>query len=105
MARTDAEVKEYCDVICDESDRMMSMILRMMELFRLESGTVEMVCEEFDLADLLDYVTEIFTIEIEREKIVFKRTIPAVSILLRIISALSRWSPTMCKCGVPYGSR
>ena len=39
---------------------MMSMILRMMELFRLESGTVEMVKEEFDLADLLSYVTEIF---------------------------------------------
>ena len=57
MAKTDAEVKEYCDVICDESDRMMSMILRMMELFRLESGTVEMVKEEFDLADLLSYVT------------------------------------------------
>lgn len=73
MARTDAEVKEYCDVICDESDRMMSMILRMMELFRLESGTVEMVCEEFDLADLLDYVTEIFTIEIERDKIDFQK--------------------------------
>ena len=43
MARPDAEVKEYCDVICDESDRMMSMILRMMELFRLESGTVDLI--------------------------------------------------------------
>lgn len=73
MAKTDAEVKEYCDVICDESDRMMSMILRMMELFRLESGTVEMVKEEFDLADLLSYVTEIFTIEIEKEHIDFQK--------------------------------
>lgn len=73
MARTDAEMKEYCDVICDESDRMMTMIQKMMELFRLESGTVEMVKEEFDLADLLDYVTEIFTIEIEREQIHFVR--------------------------------
>ena len=34
---------------------------------------MEMVCEEFDLADLLDYVTEIFTIEIEREKIDFQK--------------------------------
>lgn len=25
MAKTDDEVREYCDVICDESDRMMSM--------------------------------------------------------------------------------
>lgn len=66
MAKTDAEVKEYCDIICDESDRMMSMILRMMELFRLESGTVELHNEEFDLSDLLNYVIEIFDIEIER---------------------------------------
>ena len=76
MAKTPEEVKEYCDVICDESDRMMSMILRMMELFRLESGTVEMVPEEFDLSDLLDYVTEIFNIEIEKEQIDFRKDYP-----------------------------
>ena len=35
------------------------------------------------------------------KKLIFKRTIPAVSILLRIISALSRWSPTMCKMRCP----
>lgn len=73
MAKTDTEVKEYCDVICDESDRMMTMILRMMELFRLESGTVSLEKEEFDLADLLNYVAEIFAIEIEREGIHFSK--------------------------------
>lgn len=71
MAKTDDEVKEYCDVICDESDRMMTMILRMMELFRLESGTVELHMEEFDLADLLNYVVDIFNIEIERAHLDF----------------------------------
>lgn len=25
MAKTEAEVREYCDVICDESERMMTM--------------------------------------------------------------------------------
>ena len=49
---------------------------KMMELFRLESGTVEMVKEEFDLSDLLDYVTEIFTIEIEKEQIDFQKDYP-----------------------------
>lgn len=72
MAKTDEEVREYCDVICDESDRMMSMILRMMELFRLESGTVELEPEEFDLYDLLSYVTDIFAIEIEKSGISFE---------------------------------
>lgn len=71
MARNEAEVKEYCDVICDESDRMMSMIQRMMELFRLESGTVTLEQEEFDLADLLNYIVEIFSIEIEKAELDF----------------------------------
>lgn len=66
MARNEAEVREYCDVICDESDRMMNMIQRMMELFRLESGTVTLEHEEFDLADLLNYIVEIFAIEIDK---------------------------------------
>ena len=71
MAKTDAEIQEYCDVIHDESDRMMTMILKMMELFRLESGTVELEPEEFDLSDLLSYVVEIFAVEIERAGIRF----------------------------------
>lgn len=71
MAKTDAEIREYCDVICDESDRMMTMILKMMELFRLESGTVELEREEFDLSDLLNYEVEIFGMEIERAGIQF----------------------------------
>ncbi len=71
MAKTDEEIRDYCDVIHDESDRMMAMILRMMELFRLESGTVELELEEFDLADLLDYTVEIFSVEMERNGICF----------------------------------
>lgn len=71
MAKTDAEIRDYCDVIRDESDRMMSMILKMMELFRLESGTVELEHEEFDLYDLLSYEIEIFSVEIERAGIRF----------------------------------
>jgi signal transduction histidine kinase len=71
MAKTDEEVREYCDVICDESDRMMTLILKMMELFRLESGTVELEPEEFDLADLLNYQAEIFSMELERAGIHF----------------------------------
>ena len=71
MAKTEDEVREYCDVICDESDRMMTMILKMMELFRLESGTVQLEPEEFDLAELLNYVTEIFSREIERAGLTF----------------------------------
>ena len=71
MARNEEEVKEYCDVICDESDRMMNMIQRMMELFRLESGTVTLEHEEFDLADLLNYIVEIFSIEIEKAELEF----------------------------------
>ena len=71
MAKTDEQIREYCDIISDESDRMMVMILKMMELFRLESGTVNLELEEFDLADLLSYAVEIFAVEIERAGIQF----------------------------------
>ena len=71
MARSEQEIRDYCDVISDESDRMMTMILRMMELFRLESGTVELEPEEFDLCDLLSYLAEIFSVEMERAGISF----------------------------------
>jgi signal transduction histidine kinase len=73
MAKTESEVREYCDIICDEADRMNTLILHMMELFRLESGTVELTVEEFDLSDLLNYLVEIFAIEIERAGIQFTR--------------------------------
>lgn len=73
MAKTDTEIKEYCDVICDESDRMMVLILKMMELFRLESGTVTLEPEEFDLGDLLNYEVEIFSMEMERAGIQLKK--------------------------------
>ena len=72
MAKTDQEVRDYCDIISDESDRMMTMILKMMELFRLESGTVELEAEEFDLSDLLSYVSDIFSVEMERAGITFR---------------------------------
>ena len=72
MAKTDQEVRDYCDIISDESDRMMTMILKMMELFRLESGTVELESEEFDLSDLLSYVSDIFSVEMERAGITFR---------------------------------
>ena len=71
MVKTDEEIREYCDVISDESDRMMTMIQKLMELFRLESGTVELEIEEFDLADLLDYVADIFSVEMDRAVITF----------------------------------
>ncbi len=76
MAKTDQEVREYCDVIYDESDRMMTMIQRMMELFRLESGTVELQNEMFNLSELLVYVTDIFAVEMERDGIQLSEQIP-----------------------------
>lgn len=71
MAKTEAEMNEYCDVICDETDRMMLLIQKMMELFRLESGTVKLEREEFDLSDLLNYQIEIFSMELERGGVEF----------------------------------
>ena len=66
MARTPEQVREYCDVIMDESDRMLSMIQRMLQLSRLESGSVTLSPETLCLSDLLDDLLGSFRVEIER---------------------------------------
>ncbi len=66
MARTPEQVREYCDVIMDESDRMLSMIQRMLQLSRLESGNVNLSMEELCLSELLDDLLGSFRVEIDR---------------------------------------
>ena len=61
MARTPEQVREYCDIILDETARMNSIISRMLELSRLESGTVTLVPESLDLTELLEAILSHFS--------------------------------------------
>lgn len=76
MAKTDEQVREYCDVISDETDRMMDMICEMLEVSRLESGTVQLNMDDFDLIEELDGILSSFRMEIERRGITLSRDYP-----------------------------
>ena len=73
MADTPEKMREYCDVIIDESDRMLQMIDRMLQLSRIESGAVALTMEGFSLSELLDDLLEKFHVEIERAGIALTR--------------------------------
>jgi signal transduction histidine kinase len=76
MARTEDQMREYCDVISDETDRMMEMICQMLEVSRLESGTVQLTVDDFDLSEELDGILTSFRVEIERRGIQLTRDYP-----------------------------
>ncbi len=76
MARTQEQVREYCDIISDEADRMMDMICRMLEVSRLESGAVQVTMDDFDLSEELDGLLSSFRVEIERRGIQLQREYP-----------------------------
>ena len=73
MASTPEKMREYCDVIIDESDRMLQMIDRMLQLSRIESGAVSLTMEGFCVTDLIDDIVEKFRVEIERAGITLAR--------------------------------
>jgi signal transduction histidine kinase len=76
MAKTEDQMREYCDVISDETDRMMEMICQMLEVSRLESGTVQLTVDDFDLSEELDGILTSFRVEIERRGIQLTRDYP-----------------------------
>ncbi len=69
MARTPEQVQEYCTIILDETARMNSMILRMLEVSRLESGTIVLHPEPLELGELLEAILSHFTLVAQREQI------------------------------------
>ncbi len=88
MAKTPAQVREYCDVIIDETERMQSMLQRMLQLSRIESGGVVLTMEEFCLSDLLDDLLGLFRVEIERAGIKVERDYaPGLYVVSDYISA------------------
>lgn len=77
VARTPEQMREYCDVIIDETARMQQMIQRMLELSRIESGSVTLNCEVFCLSELLDDLLALFREQIDHAGVTLERDYPA----------------------------
>lgn len=73
MVTTEEELHEYSEVICDEADRMQSLIVRLMELNRLESGMVPLEMEDFDISETMDYLVATFGLTAEKKNITVEK--------------------------------
>lgn len=73
MARTDQQKSEYCDVICDEADRMLQLIAKFLELNRLESGVIKLDMEEFDVTEVLDSLIQMFSINTSKRGVTIEK--------------------------------
>ncbi len=73
MAKTPEMVREYCDVIVDESNRMLEMITRMLTFSRLESGVIELQPEVFCLSDLLDDLLDVYALKLDSDNITLEK--------------------------------
>ncbi|MCR5784040.1 MAG: cell wall metabolism sensor histidine kinase WalK [Eubacterium sp.] len=73
----DEESREfYCDVIIDEADKMNKMVKRLLELNQLEFGKDEFTMERFDLAELINGVTNSMSIMLEQDNITLEKIMP-----------------------------
>lgn len=81
MAKTKQDRDEYCQVICEESERMADILARMLELSRLESGAVEPQPEVFDLAEVLRSLCGLFRVETEKADITLNMVLPNQSLV------------------------
>lgn len=66
VARTPEQQEKYYSMILTESEHMSRIVSRMLSSTRLDSETVPLVIEDFDLAALLDEVLGMFQLEIDR---------------------------------------
>lgn len=76
MVKSPEQIREYCDVISDETDRMLDMLVRMLEVSRLESGTVDLVIDDIDLVEELESLLSSFRVELSRRDITLEKDFP-----------------------------
>ncbi len=82
IASTPEDTAYYCDVIMDEAAKMNRMVKRLLNLSQLESGSNQMVMEQFDMAELVRGVAHSMDLVLEQKKI---------RLVLSITEPLSAW--------------
>ena len=76
MAQTPEAITEYCDIISDEADRMQNIIVRMLELNRLQSGSIPLEYEDFDICETMDYLISTFALYAESQNVTVEKDYP-----------------------------
>ncbi len=76
MAQTPGDIQDYCEVISDEADRMQNIIVRMLELNRLQSGSIPLEFESFDICETMDYLISTFSLYAENRTVSVEKDYP-----------------------------
>lgn len=76
MAQTQDDIHEYCEIISDEADRMQNIIVRMLELNRLQSGSIPLEYEDFDISETMDYLISTFALYAESRNVTIEKDYP-----------------------------
>ena len=69
LARTPEKQQSYYDAILRESERMQSLVSRLLTLGKMESGETPIIRRSFDLNAMLDELLDSFQREIERQEL------------------------------------
>lgn len=73
----------FVDVILDESKKMGFLVKDMLDLSQLETGNLKMNFEEFDIADLLNFVLMKFSKNISDKKIRLEKNFCSESVMVK----------------------
>ncbi len=68
------DMKYYCDVIIDESNKMNKMVKNLLTLNQLEFGQTQVSIERFDVVSVISYIINNFKLQAEQESINIKFT-------------------------------
>lgn len=69
-------IKEYCSIIRDESEKMNSLVVELLELSKLESQSVQFKPSYFDIGVIVESIASHLLLQIEEKGIRFVNNVP-----------------------------
>lgn len=72
LATTDEEREEFCNIILDECERMTNIVIELLNLSKLEDGTIKLEYSDFNINELCDLIISKFKLKCQNSKIKLK---------------------------------
>lgn len=76
LCKDEQEKEEFVQIAYDNSKHLLTIINDILELARIESGTLKARCDEVDIRELLNDVDHTFKTEMEQKNLTFKVKVP-----------------------------
>ena len=72
LATTDEDREEFCDIIIDECNRMTSIVIELLNLSKLENGSIKLDYNNFNINELCDIIISKFKLKCQKNNISIK---------------------------------